>query len=89
MKPFKNLRVRARFNPRTKDDLDAELVALVGTEAEFRYHRYLDDDDTPYSGQWVLISEDPRFGDYWFPQNDLEILHPQSDVEILRERDSA
>lgn len=74
MKPFKNLRVLARFSPKTMDDLDQELINLVGTEAEFCYHKMIDDDDTPYSGQWVLTTGDQRFGDYWFPESDLEIL---------------
>jgi len=73
-KPFKSLRVLARFNPMTTDDLDAELVNLVGTEAVFCYHKFVDEDDTPYSNQWVLTAEDQRFGDYWFPECDLEIL---------------
>ena len=74
MKPSKNLRVLARFSPKTIADLAPGLSGLVGTETEFRYHRYVDDDDTPYSGQWVLTTEDRRFGDYWFPESDLEIV---------------
>ena len=74
MEPRKNLRVLARFSPTNTDDLDSKLINLVGTEAVFRYHRFVDDDDTPYSEQWVLTTEDQRFGDYSFPQCDLEIL---------------
>ena len=74
MKRFKNLRVLARFSPKTKDDLDSELTKLVGTEAVFCYHKFVEDDDSPYSDQWVLTTEDLRFGDYWFPECDLEIL---------------
>lgn len=74
MKPYKHRRVLARFSPKTTADLDPELARLIGTVAEFRYHRYLDDDDTPYSGQWVLTTGDQRFGGYWFPESDLEIL---------------
>jgi hypothetical protein len=74
MKPHKNLRVLARFSPKTTDDLDAELINLVGTEAEFSYQEVVDDDDTPYTDQWVLTTEDQRFGDYSFPECDLEIL---------------
>ena len=62
-----------------RKDLDAVLINLVGTEAEFRYHKFIDEDDTPYSDQWVLTAEDQKFGDYWFPESDLEILqekHP-------------
>lgn len=73
-KIHKNLRVLARFNPMTTDDLQSELVSLVSTEAVFCYHQFIEDDDTPYSDQWVLIAEDQRFGDYWFPECDLEIL---------------
>ena len=74
MKPHKNFRVLARFSPKTTDDLDAELINLVGTEAEFSYQEVVDDDDTPYTDQWVLTTEDQRFGDYSFPECDLEIL---------------
>lgn len=74
MKPRKDLRVLARFNPTNTGDLDSELINLVGTEAVFCYHRFVDDDDTPYSEQWVLTTEDQRFGDYSFPECDLEIL---------------
>lgn len=77
MKKHKNLKVRARFRPVNTDDLDAKLLCLVGKEAEFRYHRYLDEDDTPYSNQWVLTAEDKQFGDYWFPEYDLEILQQE------------
>jgi len=74
MKKHANLRVLARFRPTTTDDLDPELVSLVGEQAVFRYHTFVEDDDTPYSNQWVLTAEDQRFGDYWFPECDLEIL---------------
>ena len=77
MKRHKNLRVLARFNPKTTDDLASPLVPLVGKEAVFRYYRFVDDNDTPYSEQWVLTAEDARFGDYWFPESDLEILQEQ------------
>jgi hypothetical protein len=74
MKKHTNLRVLARFSPSTTDDLDPKLASLVGEEAVFRYHKFVDDDDTPYSEQWVLTAEDRRFGDYWFPECDLVIL---------------
>jgi len=73
-KPYKNLRVLARFSPKTTYDLHAELISLVGTEAVFSYHKYIEDNDTPYSNQWVLIAEDQRFANYWFPECDLDIL---------------
>jgi len=74
MKPRKDLRVLARFRPTNTDDLDSELINLVGTETVFCYHRFVEDNDTPYSEQWVLTTEDQRFGDYSFPECDLEIL---------------
>ncbi|MGD8618465.1 MAG: hypothetical protein PVH54_04685 [Gammaproteobacteria bacterium] len=74
VKKHANLRVRARFRPTITDDLDSELTSLVGEQAIFRYHKFVEDDDTPYSNQWVLTAEDRRFGDYWFPECDLEIL---------------
>ena len=70
----KNLRVLARFSPTNTDDLDSELLDLVGKEAKFRYHKFIDDNDTPYSDQWVLTAVDQQFGSYWFPECDLEIL---------------
>jgi hypothetical protein len=74
MKVFRNLRVLARFSPRTTDDLDPDLLNLVGTDAVFSYHKFVDDEDTPYANQWLLTSEDQRFGEYWYPESDLEIL---------------
>jgi hypothetical protein len=44
-----NLRVLARFRPRSTDDPGSELIHLVGKEAEFRYHKFIDEDDSPYS----------------------------------------
>ena len=79
MKKHRNLRVLARFRPMITDDLDAGLINLVGKAVEFRYQKFMDEDDTPYSDQWVLTAEDQKFGDYWFPESDLEILqekHP-------------
>ena len=76
MEKYKNLRVLARFRPMTTDDLDSDLINLVGKEAEFRYHKFIEEDDTPYSDQWVLTAEDQQFGDYWFAECDLEILQP-------------
>ena len=45
MKPRKNLRVLARFRPTSTDDLDSELISLVGTEAVFYYHRFVEDEE--------------------------------------------
>ncbi len=50
------------------------MTNLVGTEAVFCYYKFVDDDDSPYSDQWLLTTEDQRFGDYCFPECDLEIL---------------
>ena len=74
MKRHVNLRVLARFRPTTKDDLASKLINLVGEKGVFRYYKFIDDDDTPYSNQWLLIAEDKRFGNYWFSECDLEIL---------------
>jgi hypothetical protein len=74
MKPYRNLRVIARFAPRITDDLEPELASLVGEEAVFSYHAFVDDDDTAYTNQWVLTSEDRRFSGFRFPESDLEIL---------------
>ena len=74
MKPFKNLRVLARFSPKTTDDLDLEMTNLVGTGAVFCYHKFVGDDDSPYSDQWLLTTEDQRFGGYCLPECDLDIL---------------
>jgi len=74
MKPRKNPRVLARFHSTSTEDLDPELISLAGTEAVFYYHRFVEDDDTPYSEQWVLTTEDQRFGDYSFPECNFEIL---------------
>jgi len=80
MKPFRNLKVVARFSPRITDDLDPALQSLVGAEAVFSYHKYVDDEDTPYADQWVLTTEDRRFGGFWFPESDLVILHRNHSV---------
>ena len=74
MKKHRNMRVLARFRPMSADDLDSKLIQLVGKETEFRYHKFIDDNDTPYSDQWVLTAVDQQFGSYWFPECDLEIL---------------
>jgi hypothetical protein len=74
MTPFKNLKVLARYAPTITDDLDPSIAGLVGTVAVFSYHKLVDDEDTPYDGQWVLKTKDMRFGGYWFPESDLDIL---------------
>jgi hypothetical protein len=67
----------AIFRPTTKDDLDSDLLNLVGEKGVFRYYKFVDVDDTPYSNQWVLIAEDKRFGNYWYPECDLQILQEE------------
>ena len=74
MHKHRNLKVLARFSPRNTDDLESGLIDLIGKEAEFRYHKFIEEDDTPYSDLWVLTSEDRQFGNYWYPESDLEIL---------------
>jgi len=51
-------------------------AGILGKEAEFRYHKFIEEDDTPYSDQWVLTAEDQQFGDCWLAECDLEILQP-------------
>jgi len=34
----------------------------------------VEEDDTPYGNQWLLTPEDQRFGDYRFPESDLQVL---------------
>lgn len=63
MKRYRNLKVMARFYPKKTDDPESGLINLVAEQAEFRYHVYIEDDDTTYSDQWALTAEDQRFGD--------------------------
>jgi hypothetical protein len=43
LKKYRNLRVLACYRPMNTDDLDSELINLVGAEAEFRYHKFVDE----------------------------------------------
>lgn len=52
----------ARFSPGITDDLEPGLIGLVGEEAVLTYHAFVDDDDTAYTDQWVLASDDRRYG---------------------------
>ena len=72
----KNSRVRARFEPKVPEALFPELTPLVGTEADFVYVRKMDDDE-PYPDEWMLRTDDPRFGRYTIPERDLELLDSQ------------
>ena len=69
----KHSKVLARFNPRSVDVLMPKLVEVIDTEAVFTYAWQMDDDD-PRPGDWVLTTEDERFGGYWIPESDLLII---------------
>ncbi|MCG6898527.1 MAG: hypothetical protein LJE75_00830 [Gammaproteobacteria bacterium] len=71
----KNCRVKvlARFRPKIVDDLVPELLQVIDTEAVFTYAWQMDEDD-PLPGEWVLKTEDQRFGGYWIPECDLAII---------------
>lgn len=53
----------ARFYPKKTHDPESGLINFVAEQAEFRYHVYIEEDDTTYSDQWALTAEDQRFGD--------------------------
>jgi len=69
----RKLKVIARFQPKQVEDLMPELVKVVDTEAVFIYAWQMDEDD-PLPGEWVLKTEDERFGGYWIPECDLAII---------------
>ena len=73
MNKHRKLQVLARFQPRVVDDLMPGLAKVVGADAVFTYTRKMDEDE-PYPGEWVLNTEDERFGDYWIPECDLKII---------------
>jgi hypothetical protein len=73
MHKYSKLKVLARFQPKVVDDLMPELVKVIDTEALFIYAWQMDDDD-PLPGEWVLKTEDQRFGGYWIPESDLRII---------------
>ncbi len=73
MNRHRNLKVVARFQPGVVDDLMPELANLVGTETVFTYTRQMDEDE-PFPDEWVLNTNDERFGKYWIPERDLEII---------------
>ena len=73
MNRHRKLNVVARFQPRVVDDLMPGLAKVVGTETVFTYTRQMDEDE-PLPGEWVLKTGDERFGDYWIPECDLEII---------------
>ena len=69
----RKLQVVGRFQPGVKDDLMPGLAQFIGTETVFTYTRQMDEDD-PFPGEWVLNAVDDRFGNYWFPERDIEII---------------
>jgi hypothetical protein len=73
MKRHRNSNVLARFQPRVVDDLVPELVKVIGTETVFTYTRQMDDDE-PFPDEWILNANDERFGGYWIPERDIEII---------------
>ena len=73
MNRHRKLNVVARFQPRVVDDLMPGLAEVIGTEAVFTYTRQMDEDE-PFPGEWVLNTNNERFGGYWIPERDIEII---------------
>jgi hypothetical protein len=73
MNKHRRLQVLARFHPRVVDDLMPGLTKVIGSDAVFTYTRQMDEDE-PFPGEWVLKTDDERFGDYWIPESDLVII---------------
>lgn len=73
MHKHRKLKVVARFQPSVVDDLMPDLEKVIGTETVFTYMRQMDEDD-PFPGEWVLDANDERFGGYWIPERDIEII---------------
>jgi len=73
MNRHRKLNVVARFKPKVVDDLMPGLADVIGTDTVFTYARQMDEDE-PLPGEWVLKTDDERFGDYWIPESDLEII---------------
>ena len=67
------LNVLARFQPKRVDNLVPELTRLIGTETVFTYTRQMDEDE-PFPGEWILNAKDERFGRYWIPERDIQII---------------
>lgn len=63
---------RARFSPHRTDDLRAGLRELIGAVAEWEY-AWTADDDERFAGQVIWTTRDPRWRNYWVPDQDLEI----------------
>ncbi len=73
MNRHRNLHVLARYLPRVTGDLMPGLSKAIGAETIFTYSRQMDEDE-PFPGEWVLQTDDERFGNYWIPERDLEII---------------
>ena len=73
MHRHRKLKVLARFQPRVDEDLMPGLEKVIGTDSVFTYTRQMDEDE-PFPGEWILKTDDDRFGDYWIPECDLEII---------------
>ena len=73
MHRHRKLKVLARFQPRVVADLMPGLAKVIGTDSVFTYSRQMDEDE-PLPGEWILEPDDDRFGDYWIPECDLEII---------------
>jgi hypothetical protein len=73
MNRHRNLNVLARFQPMVVDDLMPGLADVIGTATVFTYKRQMDEDE-PLPGEWILKTNDERFGDYWIPECDLDII---------------
>jgi len=73
MNKSSKLKVLARFQPMVTNDLMPELLKVIDVKAVFTYAWQMDEDD-PLPGEWVLKTEDERFGGYWVPECDLMII---------------
>ena len=73
MNRHRKLNVVARFQPKVVDDLMPGLADVIGTDTVFTYTRQMDEDE-PFPGEWVLKTDDERFGGYWIPECDLDII---------------
>ena len=82
MNRHRNLHVLARFQPRVRDDLMPGLAEVIGTATVFTYMRQMDEDE-PFPGNWVLKTDDERFGNYWIPESDLKIIRICSRNELI------
>jgi len=69
----RKLNVLTRFHPMVRADLMPALAQVIGTETVFTYTRQMDEDE-PFPGEWALSTDDERFGGYWIPERDLEII---------------